>query len=70
VPIVALAIQLAPTTHPEAGIFQGGVKGLMLVTLLLSISAFTALYVLFMAVGISIKKDERDLAGIKEAMKE
>ncbi|MCL1885783.1 MAG: cytochrome c biogenesis protein [Dehalococcoidia bacterium] len=71
VPIVALAIQLAPTAqHPNGEIFHGGVKGLMLVTLLLSIAAFTALYLLFMVVGISIKKDERELAGIKEAMKE
>jgi len=70
VPIVALSIQLSGSQHPSAGIFQGGVKGLMLVTLLLSIAAFTALYLLFMAVGIYIKKDERELVILKEAVKE
>ena len=71
VPIVALAIQLAPASqHPSYGIFEGGVRGLMLATLLLSIAAFTALYLLFVVVGIRIKQDTRELMSLKEAMKE
>ncbi len=70
VPIVALAIQFSRTTHPTAIIFEGGMAGSMLATLLVSIAAFTSMYLLFMAVRVHIKEDERELKGLKEAMKD
>ena len=70
VPIVGLAIQLAPTQHPSAIIFEGGLAGSMLATLLVSIAAFTVLYMLFLAVCVHLKEDERELKSLKEAMRE
>lgn len=70
VPIVALAIQFSRTTHPTAIIFEGGMAGSMLATLLVSIAAFTVLYLLFMAVRVHIKEDERELQSLKEAMRD
>jgi len=70
VPIVALAIQFSRTQHPSALIFEGGLAGSMLVTLLVSIAAFTALYLLFLAVRVHLKEDESELNSLKEAMRE
>jgi heme exporter protein C len=69
VPIVALAIQFSRTQHPSALIFEGGLAGSMLATLLVSIAAFTALYLLFLAVRVHLKEDESELNSLKEAMK-
>jgi heme exporter protein C len=69
VPIVALAIQLR-SQHPSALIFEGGLAGSMLATLLVSIAAFTSLYLLFLAVRVHLKEDERELKSLKEAMRE
>ena len=44
VPIVAVAIVLSRTQHPSPVIFEGGLTGSMLLTLLVSLAAFTALY--------------------------
>ncbi|MCL2141197.1 MAG: cytochrome c biogenesis protein, partial [Dehalococcoidia bacterium] len=70
VPIVAFAINFANTAHPSAGIFSDGMDGRMLLTLLLSIAAFTVMYLLFMMVGIQLRKNEQELKILKEAMKE
>ena len=70
VPIVALAIQFSRTQHPSALIFNGGLVGSMLATLLVSIAAFTSLYLLLLAVRVHLKEDERELKSLKEAMKE
>jgi len=70
VPIVALAITLTRTQHPSAIIFEGGLAGSMLATLLVSIAAFTALYLLFLAVRIHLGEDEREIKSLKEAMRE
>jgi len=72
VPIVALAVEFSRTLHPRPNIFNGGLSESppMLATLLLSIAAFTVLYLLFMVVGMRIKEDERELISLKEAVKE
>ena len=70
VPIVALAIQFSKTQHPSAVIFEGGLAGSMLATLLVSIAAFTALYLLLLAVRIHLKEDEKELHSLKEGMGE
>jgi len=70
VPVVALAIQFSRTSHPKAVIFEGDLAGSMLATLLLSVAAFTALYLLVMVVGICIKEDAREVINIREASRE
>jgi heme exporter protein C len=69
VPIVMISVKLA-SIHPSGTIFEEGLEGVMLTTLLLSISAFTLLYFLFMEVGISIQKDRQELKNIKELLEE
>jgi len=46
VPVAALAINLWRTQHPPALVFEGGLTPPMLATMLVSIVAFTVLYVL------------------------
>jgi len=65
VPIVALAISLWRTQHPSAVIFEGGLASTMLITLLVSLAAFTLLYLLFLILRISIRKDEIELKRLK-----
>lgn len=58
VPIVALAITLWRTQHPEALVFKGGLTPAMLQTLLVCIVTFTLLYVLLLIQTIAIKNNE------------
>ena len=66
VPIVALAITLWRTQHPGPVIFQGGLVPPMLLTLLVCLAAFTALYCLLMIQRVSMKNDEAELSRLKE----
>jgi len=66
VPIVALAITLWRTQHPGPLIFQGGLVPPMLLTLLVCLAAFTALYCLLMIQRVSMKNDEAELSRLKE----
>ncbi|MFC1872354.1 cytochrome c biogenesis protein [Chloroflexota bacterium] len=65
VPIVALAIVLWRTQHPSPVIFSGGLEPSMLATLLVSLSAYTALYALLQILRVSIKNDEITLSRLK-----
>ena len=58
VPIVALSIVLWQNLHPSALIFAGGLSYRMLITLIVSIFAFTLLYVLLTMVNFSLHKME------------
>lgn len=55
VPIVALAIRLWRTQHPGPVIFEGGLAPSMLLALLVSIAAFTVLYVLLVGQRVSLR---------------
>ena len=66
VPIVALAITLWRTQHPGPVIFQGGLAPPMLLTLLVCLAAFSALYCLLMMLRISMKNDEIEIRKLKE----
>jgi heme exporter protein C len=57
VPIVFLAITLWRTQHPGPVIFQGGLEFSMLLTLIVSIAAFTMLYYLLLILVLSHKKN-------------
>ncbi len=66
IPIVALATTLWRGIHPGAVIFQGGLAPPMLLTLLVSIAAFTALYFLILSQRISLKNDELEIRRLQE----
>ncbi|UCG54923.1 MAG: cytochrome c biogenesis protein CcsA [Dehalococcoidia bacterium] len=65
VPIIAMAITLWRTQHPGPVIFEGGLVTEMIWTLIVSIAAFTALYVLIFSYRVLIKQDEDDLNRLK-----
>ena len=64
-PIIVLTTTLWRGMHPEPIIFQGGLAPSMLVTLLVSISAFTALYFLLLIQRVSMKSDETEVKRLR-----
>lgn len=64
-PIIVLTAILWRGMHPEPIIFQGGLAPSMLVTLLVSITAFTALYSLLLIQRVSMKSDESKVKRLK-----
>jgi heme exporter protein C len=70
VPIVALAITLWPTEHPQPVIFSGGLAPSMLLTLMVSIVAFTVLYVFMLLQRINLKDAQSELKKMKQDLME
>lgn len=68
VPVTALAIRLWRTQHPAPVIFQGGLEGSMLLTLLVSIAAFTLLYVYLLVQTVSLRQVEADLGKMEQTL--
>jgi heme exporter protein C len=68
VPIVFLSITLWRTQHPSPVIFTGGLAPSMLLTLIVSIFAFTALYALLLVQRVTFKKDEQELKRLKRTV--
>jgi heme exporter protein C len=66
IPIIALATTLWRGMHPGAVIFQGGLAPSMLLTLMVSIIAFTTLYLLLLIQKVSMKNDEIEIKRLKE----
>jgi heme exporter protein C len=66
VPIIGMATSLWRGMHPGMLIFQGGLAPPMLLTLLVSLAAFTALYSLLLIQGVSMKNDEIEIEKLKE----
>ncbi len=66
IPIVVLATSLWRGIHPGPVIFQGGLAPPMLLTLLISLAAFTALYFLLLIQRVSMKNDEMEIRRLKE----
>jgi heme exporter protein C len=66
VPIVALAITLWRTQHPDPVVFQGGLAPSMLLTLLVCLAAFSTLYCLLLIQSVSMKNDEIKIRSLKE----
>ena len=67
VPIVALAITLWRTQHPGPVVFGDGLAPSMLLTLLVSVFAFTTLYVLLVIQRVSLKKSENEIKKMKNS---
>ena len=66
IPIVILTTTLWRGMHPGPLIFQGGLAPSMLLTLLVSLAAFTALYSLLLIQRVSMKNDEGEIRRLKE----
>lgn len=67
IPIVAMATTLWRGQHPPPLIFTGGMAPELLAPLLLSIAAFTALYVVLLIHRVSAKKSEIEIRQLKQA---
>jgi len=70
VPIVALAINIWRTQHPPALIFEGGLGMPGLFTLLVSIAAFTLLFVVLVSYGIILKNQQEEISHLKDVHSE
>ncbi len=70
VPIVALAIVLWQTQHPSPLIFEGGLTGSMLLTLIVCIIAFTLLYLSLLILRNSLRRDTDEIKKLKHYMDE
>ena len=67
VPICALAISLWRTQHPSPLVFEGGLAPAMLTTLLVSLAAFTVLYLLLLSFRVSLGNDEHEVRRLRKA---
>ena len=65
IPIIAMATTLWRGVHPPLVIFQEGIAPEMLLTILVSIAAFTALYALLLRQRVSMKHDENEIKRLK-----
>lgn len=65
VPICALAIVLWPTQHPQPLVFKHGLTPEMLITLLLSVCAFTSLYLILLYLSTTLRTHEHLLGKLK-----
>ncbi len=65
-PIIALTTTLWRGMHPGPVIFQGGLAPSMLLTILVSIIAFTALYFLLLIQRTSMRNDEVEIERLKK----
>jgi len=68
VPVVFLAITLWRTQHPGPVIFEGGLVPPMLLTLLVSVAAFTAFYILLLKLLAAMKHDQDELMRLRELL--
>jgi heme exporter protein C len=65
VPIVALAIQLTPTTHPPPLVFQGGLTGEQMTALMICIASFTVFYFVLLGQRTAQKFVEAEIRKLK-----
>ena len=66
IPIIVLSTTLWRGMHPGAVIFTGGLAPAMLLTLMVSLAAFTSLYFLLLIQQVSLKNDEAQVKRIKQ----
>ena len=70
VPIVAIAIVLSRTQHPGPVVFEGGLTGSMLLTLLVSLAAFTALYAALVRSRASANHTRYDIVRLRQDLED
>lgn len=65
VPIIGMATTLWRGMHPGGIVFQGGLAPEMLLTLIVSLVAFTALYALILIQRVALKNDQMTIDKLK-----
>ncbi len=70
VPLVFLTVNLWRTQHPATIIFEGGLTAPMLLTLVVCIAAFTALYMLLLIHSANLKIMDADVKHLKSMLQE
>ncbi len=70
VPVVALSITLWRTQHPAPLIFEGGLAPSMMLTLMVCLAAFTALFVLLLRIAVSLRNAENEVKMLKSELQE
>ena len=70
VPFVFLAVNLWRTQHPATIIFEGGLTAPMLLTLVVCVVAFTALYILLLIQSANLKIMDADVKHLKSMIQE
>ena len=70
VPIVALAIKYARTQHPTPVIFEGGLESSMLLTLIVSLAAFTVFYVILLRQRASTRRMRSELTRLRQELED
>ena len=68
IPIIVLSTTLWRGMHPGAVIFTGGLAPPMLLTLLLSLVAFTFLYFVLLSQQVSLKNDELEVKKLRQSV--
>lgn len=66
VPIIGMSTTLWQEMHPEPLIFQGGLALSMLLTLIVSLTAFTALFSLLLTQRVLMKIDEIEISELRQ----
>ncbi|MDP2720229.1 MAG: cytochrome c biogenesis protein CcsA [Dehalococcoidia bacterium] len=69
IPIIALSTTLWRGIHPGPVIFSGGLAPPMLLTLMVSLAAFTSFYFLLLQYKVSAKNDESLINTLRESIK-
>lgn len=70
IPIVALAIVLWRTQHPSPLIFESGLAGSMLLTLMVSLTAFTLLFSYLLIQRTSLRRAADEAKRLRQSMHE
>jgi len=70
VPIIALAIVLWRSQHPGPVIFEGGLEGSMLLTLMICLAAFTLLYSCLLIQTVSLKTAADEVKRLRRSVQE
>ena len=70
VPIVATAILINRTQHPRYVIFEGGLSSSMLLTLMVSIAAFTVLYFLLLRLRASTRRMRSEVMRLRQQVED
>lgn len=70
VPIVATAILINRTQHPRYVVFEGGLSSSMLLTLMVSIAAFTVLYFLLLRLRASTRRMRSEVMRLRQQVED
>ena len=70
VPVVALAIRYGRTLHPDAVVFEGGLEPSMILTLIISLAAFTVLYVVLLRQRTTFKGLKSEMLKIRRMLED